>query len=163
MEIHIGWAGPYTLANIGQLNRPHDYGVYQIYGNHPVYGSDKLLYIGKASSQTFGVRIKQQPWQFNPDGERINFYIGRLSGSNTPNDDEWDRQIDSAERLLIYAHGPAYNSAGLNSLPESQVRNVHVFNWDTYRDLLPEVSGGRWTSKYDDWPEYDVYNYSGDA
>jgi hypothetical protein len=36
-----------------------DYGLYQIYAHHLVFGSGALVYIGKAQEQTFGVRIAQ--------------------------------------------------------------------------------------------------------
>lgn len=59
-KIHIEWEGPKLLSDINNLNDPkYDYGVYQIYGGHPVYGTNILLYIGKADKQTFGVRINQ--------------------------------------------------------------------------------------------------------
>jgi len=58
--IHINWDGPYTLEDLPDLRDENiDYGVYQIYGGHPVYGSSVLLYIGKAESQTFGTRIAE--------------------------------------------------------------------------------------------------------
>ena len=60
--IHVQWDGPFTLEQILELNDDFDYGVYQVYGSHPIYGSDVLLYIGKASQQTFSVRIKQEQW-----------------------------------------------------------------------------------------------------
>lgn len=40
---------------------------------------------------------------------------------------------------------------------EELILNVHVLNWGHHRDLLPEVSGARWTNKYDDMPNYEVY------
>jgi hypothetical protein len=56
--IQIHWEGPYKLTELSTLmNTTTDYGIYQIYGKHPVYGSDVLLYIGKADYQTLGKRI----------------------------------------------------------------------------------------------------------
>jgi len=161
--IHIEWEGPFVLEQLSSLkNEEIDYGVYQIYGSHPVYGSDVLLYIGKADGQTFGVRIKQEyRWEYNEDTKNIKIYVGRLAGSTTPDDDEWSEQIDLCERLLIYAHGPAYNSRGLNTIPDQRLMNTHVLNWGCYRNLLPEVSGARWTSKYDTMRVYEVYGKHG--
>ena len=49
--IHIEWEGPYSLNQLDTLNDlRRDHGLYQIYGHHPVYGSNVLLYIG----QTYG-------------------------------------------------------------------------------------------------------------
>lgn len=45
--IQILWDGPYSITDLVKLkNEEIDYGIYQIYGNHPVYGNDVLLYIG---------------------------------------------------------------------------------------------------------------------
>ena len=66
--IHVQWDGPFSLEQVSELNNEdHDYGVYQVYGSHPIYGSDVLLYIGKASQQTFATRLRQEPWLYNQD------------------------------------------------------------------------------------------------
>src|SRR4051812_26319347 len=107
--IHIEWDGPHKLDAIATLTGHTDYGIYQIYGGHPVYGNSALLYIGLAAAQYFGGRIPQeQQWLFNRDAGRVEVYVGRFSGSHTPDDDTWDRHIKLAERLLIYAHAPPH-------------------------------------------------------
>ena len=66
--IHLEWEGPTPLEAVSGLREASDYGVYQIYGAHPVYGSNCLLYIGWAVSQHFGVRVpQQQEWLCNHD------------------------------------------------------------------------------------------------
>jgi len=58
--IHIEWEGPYSLNQLNTLkDLRKDRGLYQIYGHHPVYGSNVLLYIGQTSGRTFGERIEQ--------------------------------------------------------------------------------------------------------
>ncbi len=32
-------------------NTNNDFGIYQVYGDHPIYGDDKLLYIGRRQSR----------------------------------------------------------------------------------------------------------------
>jgi len=156
--IHIEWDGPYCLEQLRDLrNEDSDYGVYQIYGGHPVYGSHVLLYIGKAEQQTFGVRIAQESWQFNRDAGGIQIYVGRLAGEAIVSDEQWSRDIDLAEKLLIYAHAPAANARNLSTIPHALLMHVHVLNWGRHRDLMTEVSGARWTSKYDDIPSYTIY------
>ena len=59
-----------------------DYGVYQLYGAHFVYGDDVLRYIGKAAEQTFGVRLQQhvQDWLADEhDVRRVAVYVGRVN------------------------------------------------------------------------------------
>jgi len=155
--IHIEWEGPYTLNSISTLTDAKDFGVYQIYGSHAVYGSQVLLYIGKADRQTFGVRIKQELWQLNKDARAVQVYIGRLAGETTPSTEQWSQDIADAEKLLIYAHAPASNSQYINQIPEQTLRDIHVLNWGMHRDLLAEVSGARWTAKYYAMPSYEIY------
>ncbi|MDI6616165.1 MAG: hypothetical protein QME27_05580 [Syntrophaceae bacterium] len=150
MDIHVFWEGPWSLNDLEKLkNDEKDYGVYQIYGCHPLYGHSVLLYIGKAIDQTFGQRISQENWQNTEDGENIEIYIGRLASQKQLTCDEWDAKIDQAEKLLIFAHAPAYNTQNTRSLPEPNVMNNRIFNWNCQRDLFPEVSGNRYTSRFD--------------
>ena len=157
--IHIEWDGPFALKDIGSYTSESDYGLYQIYGGHPVYGSNVLLYIGKAASQHFGTRIPQEKhWLENRDAGRINVYLGKLAAEATPSDDIWDNHIDLAERLLIFAHSPANNTQKGIARLDADLQPVHVFNWGYHRDLLPEVSGARWTSKFGEMPKYHVFD-----
>jgi len=155
--IHVQWEGPFSLNQLTDLDEASDYGIYQIYGTHPVYGSNVLLYIGKAELQTFRARIGQESWAYNQDSQRISIYVGRLAGSETPEGDAWNQQISDIEKLLIYAHGPAYNSSNISTIKDHQFRSLHILNWGQHRDLLPEVSGHRWTDRHDDIEGYDVY------
>jgi len=42
-HIHVQWSGPYKYDEVKALRDEFiDYGVYQVYGTHPVYGSDVL-------------------------------------------------------------------------------------------------------------------------
>lgn len=162
--IQILWEGPYSLRELNSLKREtEDYGIYQIYGKHLTYGKDVLLYIGKADFQTFGKRIWQENWENTNDSNNIKVYVGRLAGEKTPDEETWSKEIDLVERLLIYVHKPAYNSKALNlnSIIDEELKNIHILNWGDHCDLLPEVSGLRWTSKLDDL-DFDVYRLSCD-
>lgn len=156
--IHIDWDGAYSIEQLIDLTDERtEIGVYQVYGAHPVYGKDALLYIGKTGNQTFGKRIRQEMWDRTNNYGDIKFYVGRLSGSNTPSKDMWLKEIDLAERLLIYSHKPAFNSMNLQTIPHNDLSNIHILNWGLYNQLLPEVSGLRWTNVLDDMPNYQVY------
>lgn len=157
--IHIEWEGPIAVKDIAGRTSESDYGIYQIYGGHPVYGSNVLVYIGKAAGQHFGVRISQEAhWLYNRDAERVAIYLGKLAGEETPNDAVWDKHINLAERLLIFAHSPAYNTQKSIQRIDEDLRAVHILNWGCHRDLLPEVSGTRWTSKFQEMPKYHVFS-----
>jgi len=162
--IHLQWDGPYTWQETwngkDKLDGPTDYGIYQIYGCHFVYGVDTLLYIGKANQQTFAQRLKQETrWGYHQDPKRVSVYVGRFSGwDGTPSMKSWEGQIDLVEKLLIIAHMPAYNAQKeLSAKADKELRNVHVLNWGSYRSLLPEASGLRYTSKFDDETNYKPF------
>jgi hypothetical protein len=159
ITIHLEWDGPHRFDAVSSLNGPTDYGIYQIYGGHPVYGNTALLYIGLAAGQHFGERIPQEThWLDNRDAGRVEVYVGRLSGSKTPDNDTWDKHIKLAERILIFAHSPPMNTQKTLSRLEPDLRVIRVLNWARHRDLLPEVSGDRWTSRYYDIPNYHQFS-----
>ena len=157
--IHLQWDGPFTLEEVREMNADHDYGVYQVYGSHPVYGSDVLLYIGKAGEQTFSVRLQQEFWHYNQDARNIRYYVGRLAGERTPKDAEWGHQIELVETLLIHSHWPAANSRNIQTLggQAAEMADIHVLNWGQRRTLLSEVSGLMLTDRYNAIPNYHCY------
>lgn len=159
MHIHLDWSGPYPYDEaLQQRDAARDYGVYQIYGTHPVYGRSVLLYIGKADRQTFGLRLSQEAWRQGADGQDLKVYLGRLAGYGpTPDADTWSGQIGVAERMLIYAHWPAGNSSGLNVALDARYHDVCVLNWGQHASLLPEVSGLRYSDRYGSGAGYGVY------
>lgn len=159
-DIHIDWTGPYTYDKAVQLkNTLYDFGVYQIYGTHPVYGADVLLYIGKADQQTFGVRLAQEAWRStNADSSDLSVYVGRLGGyGRTPSNEEWSRRITIAERMLIVAHWPAGNASGLKVFLGEDYHETHVLNWGNHRNLLPEVSGSRYSDRFHSAEHYATF------
>lgn len=159
-HIHLQWEGPFSYDDARKLcDGVHDYGIYQIYGSHPVYGSDVLIYIGKADRQTFGSRLSQHHWQ-NTNQDKLTVYVGRLHGySGTPDPDKWSQQIANVECLLIFAHWPAGNSSGLNVRLRSHFHDIHVLNWGKRRDLLAEVSGARYSDRYYCEDGYEMYKF----
>lgn len=161
-SIHIYWDGPYTLEQLSTLtDDSRDYGIYQVYGGHPVYGSSVLLYIGQAERRTFGVRVPEENWFTNRNAGDIRVYVGRLAGPRQPSNEEWKKEIALSEKLLIYSHTPACNIQFINILSDQELEDVHVLNWGSHCDLMAEVSGRRWTSKYQ--AEFHVeYKYGAD-
>ncbi len=165
--IHLWWEGPYTMEEAKKLKDDKDRGIYQIYGAYPIYGTDVLLYIGKAVEQTFAERIgqhKEGAFGYS-DARRVSVYVGRIIYQKDEEDKvttvELKRLIDEAEKLLIYAHGPAWNNSNKNGLKDDMA-NLHIMNWKDYRMLMAEVSTARQvTFNYkcdeDDWPyaKYD--------
>ncbi len=155
LRIDIIWEGPLTADTAHNLHSSDDYGIYQIYGDHPVYGSETLLYIGRSRGQKFGVRIKEhdvEPWL----GSSSQFYVGRLCGETQVKNKEWNHRIDVAEKILIYVHAPSWNSSNIQGFNVNE--DTHIFNWRDRGLLLPEVSEKRWEILNNNLPSnYSTY------
>ena len=145
-NIHVVWDGPYSHVEALQLNSPSDYGLYQYYGDHHVYGNSALLYIGKAQDQTFGRRLSQHNWEMW-SSSNIVIYVGKVHSEESLELDEWQRQINLAERILIQSHSPSFNSSNLNTIGH-KVEDTRVLNWGTRMKLLPEASISRWEGPF---------------
>jgi len=169
-DVRIEWDGSYKLKDIGydqktdkyniknaKLNNESvDFGIYQIYGFHPVYGDNVLLYIGKANNQTFAKRISQENWSENADSKNIQIYVGRLFAAKQPSYSEWETLINIAEKMLIYAHAPAMNSSNILNISKNkdflkEFEDIRIFNYDKCRSLMPEVSGELWIKDFEDY------------
>jgi hypothetical protein len=142
--IEILWRGPHRWEELAQFDNLVDRGVYQIYGPHEVYGSDSdtLLYLGKASKQSFRARINQHTWLSKGDGVNLfgelRMYLGRLGGAQDVSQQEWETLIDTAERLLIYYSNPFYNTAGHEYSSVEKITNTIVINLGK-KNFLPSA------------------------
>ena len=141
-NIHVVWEGPISLRDALNLKSSSDYGLYQYYGCHPMYGYNTLLYVGKAQKQTFGARIVQHNWEVWSSGD-IELYVGRIHSVEPLDENEWENQIDLAERIILQSHTPSFNSSNLNTIGYKG-EDIRVLNWGKRRLLLPEVSISRW-------------------
>ena len=137
--IEIEWLGSFDYKTaLGTVNNIQtDYGLYQIYGTHAVFGSDSLLYIGKAQEQKIATRLGQHEKWLNKEHGEIKIYIGRLGSVTRPIDgNQWGTEIDFAERLLIYNCAPPYNTTNVTDF--GQVSDTFVINYGK-RHRLPFV------------------------
>ena len=76
--IELEWDGPHSVEQVSKFFDASDYGLYQIYGTHSVFGPDTLLYIGKAERQFFGTRFSQHSgWFQNEPSDLRSFPIAR--------------------------------------------------------------------------------------
>lgn len=160
--IEILWEGPYSLKEVKGFKNESDYGLYQIYGTHPVNGATNLLYIGQANFQTLGGRISQHEGWLDWESSDVKIYVGRIGGTKEINLKTWEDQINKAERLLIYYCSPPYNSSNINDF--GAIQNTLVFNFGK-KNLLPyEVSSLYMESSFwepNSWKEYKFINKIG--
>lgn len=141
----IYWEGPFKWdEKESKIIKPYHV-LYQIYGHHPVYGSNKLLYIGMTER---GIqRINEHDawvcYEFDPMTVRVGS-LGKFT-----NWADWEKPghygkadrkiVEKIEALLIYAHQPSYNATNKSSAEEKS-RDIRVFNSGTFGQLLPELS-----------------------
>ena len=119
--------------------------LYQLYGQHPVYGSNVLLYIGMTKDGA--QRFEQHDQWVRDECDIMSFRLGSLGQFTSWK--EWDKLekykktkgeiVQKIEALLIYAHQPAYNAANKNSAKNISA-NIRIFNSGKYGQLLPELS-----------------------
>lgn len=139
--VRVEWDPPASVAGARSLvHRDNDYGLYQVYGVHPVTGPGTLLYIGKVDRQTFGKRVSQhRSWLDHVIEASVR--VGRLRRGDYDEDppawSDWRMKVDAVERLTIYWHSPPYNSAHINAYTGL---NVRVQNLGDRGRLLPEYS-----------------------
>ena len=112
----------------------NDYGLYQIYGKHILCGPNTLLYIGKATQQTFSKRFKDHKKWWLDDEEEIQVYLGRVYDSKIHSEKDnwksWERDVGLAENILIYKYSPNYNNTGIGNKPSlspfEKVKLIHT-------------------------------------
>jgi hypothetical protein len=128
----------YTIGKLPDLDWKG--GIYQIYGQHPVYGPDVLLYIGRTEDfgDRFAAHLKDNfNWCLN---------LSLSTGTVWKNFQGEERRLtceledlSRTEALLIFAHRPAFNTQGKNtSIPADPP--IHIWNRDYRRQLMSEVS-----------------------
>ncbi len=133
--IELNWDGPFSLDHVTQ-NFTDKTGLYQIYGTHPIFGKNKLLYIGK-TEDSFNARFKSHASWIEYEYDPVQIYIGEIQRS-----DMGDKEsIEIAERLLIFYCAPPYNS---NNIVQAKTgitdREILVVNHGKISELLPCVT-----------------------
>ena len=159
--INIWWEGSFSYDEI--LNNSMDHkkyqnqstqiGLYQIYGNHILYGTDVLLYIGITTEQDFKTRLKNR-WIIGDSNDinNIKIYIGTIFSNDENIKANEKEKIFKAEALLINVLKPAFNSSYINSVHHNKIKsdkNFTVYNFNSYRSLPPELSTIRWWNAKD--------------
>ena len=146
--IDVYWEGPKTFDESKSL-QVEGHCLYQIYGTHPVYGPNSLLYIGKTEQAYISSRLKDHEWIDN-QADDCKVYVatcGEFTSWKEWGDDGRERYqryenaitVSNIESLLIYAHQPSYNSKSLKS-NEFGHNPFRLFNSGRRASLLPEIS-----------------------
>lgn len=152
--INLLWTGPETIntTNFKEAFKDKS-GIYQIYGTHPIYGRNVLLYIGK-TNDSFKKRLEKHnlDWIIY-EYDEVQFYTGVIVDKDgEPNYDS--ELVDIAERLLIYFSAPAYNSQGLIEVKKGE--EVILLNFGKIGSIPCEVSTLWYNSKV-----WDIFTKKG--
>ena len=131
--ICIEWEAPISLDKALKRHGEGEWGLYQIYGQHPVFGPNSLLYIGVAADQSFGQRIGQHKAWLQWEGD-IEIRLGKLVNYT---DENWKEVVLAAEALSIFWNAPPYNSQHIG---RHGTTGYHVQNRGQRGRLLPEYS-----------------------
>ena len=141
-SIKIEWEGPFCLDYvIDELNRKDDYGLYQIYGTHIIFGpdsgADNLLNIGMTGPySTFSKRLKQKKadwiWYNLEHGGEISIYIARRPSMS-------EKEIKLVEALEIYWHSPPYNGEHIDSIDNYRESPLQIVNKGSRFKLLERI------------------------
>lgn len=161
-EYHAYWKGPFTARYNEETGRyaidlpvgvGDRHGLYAIYGFHPVYGPDALLYIGMTaegeSMRGFKVRLAEH-FASNKKKTGLFWYARETTVYvATVYDEAETAEIQTAEgglglveSLLIASHTPAMNQQSIH-IPTREAQNVLLYNYESRGSLLP-ICSGRW-------------------
>jgi len=138
-RVKVNWDKPIDVESADSFNdEKNDYGLYQIYGHHIVFGAGSLLYIGIAIEQTFGGRFRQHYDEWIKDEEEdISIRVGRLNEDDYEHDTyewkDWCQLVKDTEALLINWHTPPYNSQNISDYTGQP---LNVQNWGDRGSLL---------------------------
>jgi len=154
-EINIWWEGPFSQEEIinskidanNYDNTADKVGLYQIYGSHPLYGNNVLLYIGRTkNNKGFTSRLNNR-WEIIHDSDNTNvkIYLGTIftaAENNLCIEDEYER-IEFAEVLLINAMKPAFNSSNIKSVGKKYIDSDYIVNnLNNFKNIYPQLTSG---------------------
>lgn len=147
----VYWEGPYSLDIITQDRTGSIvkdwHCLYQVYGDHPTYGRDVLLYIGK-TERDVKIRLSEHYNRFSNQCDEVKVFFasfGEFTSWQEMREENYDpvskdnTELNAIESLLIYAHQPAYNIMSL-SCTQFQSLNFRLFNTGRRKSLMPEIS-----------------------
>jgi excinuclease UvrABC nuclease subunit len=120
------------INDLAQNPFPPRSGIYQIYGNSPIYGFKCLLYIGKAKNL-----------QTRTHDHEIKGAISLINGKSYSYAECPEDQLTQVESILIATHKPSYNSQCINT-PSNTDTPVMVQNHGERGALVLQVTNSHW-------------------
>lgn len=137
--IEIVWSGPHQIKLEEFKSFESNDGLYQIYGTHPIYGRNVLLYIGITLN-----KVDERIWNHFNNWIKYEFddvivYKGEVKSKEIIDDEKLKgKYIGIAEKLLIYYCAPSYNTNEKTDI--AKVESSIVMNFGKIGSLPTEVS-----------------------
>lgn len=139
----VYWEGPFKWGD-HEREIKDCHVLYSIYGKHPVYGHESLLYIGK--TENIKNRMATHAKWIEEEYDVVTIRVASMGELTS-----WDKwgeyprygiaradDVIGVESLLIYAHQPAYNRTTKDGMQSAN--GIRIFNTGRIGSLLPEVS-----------------------
>ena len=136
--VEIEWTGPF---NPKQVKRNKD-DFYQVYGYHPVYGENVLLYIFRGNewkreiSTHKNIGERRIPDYFKPG--QITVAVGKIL------DNKGKICLETIKEILVFLHSPAWNTEGIDdikNIPYLSCDDVVIKNRGNKGGLFETVEG----------------------
>ena len=124
-SVRVEWEGPFSIDAVLELDdKNKDFGIYQIYGHHIIFGAGSLLYIGE-TNQTFRQRFITEHIVWLEEEEGVLIHVGRIMKEDY---DAYDRKkvIKDTEALTIKWHSPPYNSLNIGTYNGQRLKVVNL-------------------------------------
>jgi hypothetical protein len=143
----IHWEGPFTLEEARkEKGRNRGFVLYQLSGQHHLYGSNVLLYIGQ-TNHGIKTRLGQHDEWIADEYDEMRVRLGSIAEfsswgffekSKKPFPSPDMKITERIEKLLIFACQPAYNVA--NKSDAKKAKKIRVFNTGHSGPIFPEIS-----------------------
>jgi len=143
----IHWEGPLTLGEARKKKgRNTGYVLYQLSGQHHLYGANVLLYIGQ-TSKGIKTRLGQHDEWVADEYDEMKVRLGSIAKFGSWNSFDKSKKpfpspgltiIKKIEGLLIHACQPAYNVANKNDARGAV--EIRIFNTGRSGPIFPEIS-----------------------
>ena len=115
-------------VNADFFNLPKTSGIYQIYGDSPIYGQNQLLYIGKAANLFDRIN--------NGHLANENSFITRQPNKSYRYANVESELISIVEEILIIMHKPSFNSSSLINVSDATKSSYYYIQNHGERGML---------------------------
>ena len=152
-SVTVEWEGSLSIDEVLELdNAGEDFGIYQIYGTHIIFGKKSLLYIGQTykreTVRTFSQRFYEHVGWLKEE-EDVRIHVGRIVKvdqilKRDMSAGDLRKIIKDTEALTIKWHSPPYNSSNIETYNGQRLEVVNQGKYGSLKDLYKSRDRKRW-------------------